>query len=264
MGRVTATEYREVVLSYLFAGAQTSALALLPLVQELERVLPLERAQRQRTLLRTDGGFGTDDNLTWLLPHDYQALLKGFSGKRAAAHARRVTTWIEIRPGDTWMAWSPKPLTFARPTRTAVVRWRTPKQDRHALYITTLTDLTLQELANLYDDRGRIEVDIQSDKMGLLIARRRKAHFAAQEMLILINDWVHNLLAWLHANVLRESRFTGFGPKRIVRDLLTIPGEATIVDDVLLELRLSETHPYAAEMVRCLRRLWHIPTSLSL
>jgi hypothetical protein len=194
-----------------------------PLIRELERVLPLSRAERQRTLLRMDAGFGTDDNITWLLPHDYQLLVKGFSGKRAAAYARRVATWTEIRPNDTWIAWSPKQVVFPRPTRTAIVRWRTPKQERHALYITTLVDLTLQQLADLYDDRGGIEVEIQSDKMGLLIARRRKGHFVAQEMLILINDWVHNLLAWLHTNILVESRFAGFGPKRIVRDLLTIP-----------------------------------------
>ena len=235
-----------------------------PLICELERVLPLLREERQRTLLRMDAGFGTDDNITWVLPHDYQLLVKGFSGKRAAAYARRVTMWTEIRPNDTWIAWSPKQLVFPRPTRTAVVRWRTPKQYRHALYITTLQDLTLHGLADLYDDRGRIEVEIQSDKMGLLIARRRKGHFVAQEMLILVNDWVHNLLAWLHANILAESAFAGFGPKRIVRDLLTIPGEATIKDDTLLELRLSETHPYAAEMVRCLRRLWQIPVALRL
>jgi len=100
--------------------------------------------------------------------------------------------------------------------------------------------------------------------MGLLIARRRKRHFAAQELLILVNDRVHNLLAWLHANILAGSTFAGFGPKRIVRDLLTIPGEATIKNDTLLELRLSATHPYAAEMVRCLAQLWQIPVALRL
>jgi hypothetical protein len=253
-----------VVVSYLFPGSQTSAPALAPLIDELERVVPLSRTERQRTVLRTDGGFGTDDNLIWLLPHDYQVLMKGFSGKRAAAYARRVTTWTEVRPDDTWIAWSPKQLVLPRPTRTAVVRWRTPKQDRYALYITTLTDLILTELADLYDDRGRMEVEIQADKMGLLIARRRKGHFAAQEMLILVNDWVHNLLAWLHTNIFRASRFADFGPKRMVRDLFTIPGEAIIKDDTLLELRLSESHPYAHEMVHCLARLWQLPSSLSL
>lgn len=252
------------VVSYLFPGSQTSAVALQPLMCELERVLPLSRSERMRTMIRTDAGFGTDSNLSWLLPQDYQVLVKGFSGKRAAAYARRVTDWIELRPDDTWLAWSPKQLVFPRPTRTVVVRQRTPKQDHHALYISTLVDLSLQELANLYDDRGRMEVEIQTDKMGLLIARRRKSHFAAQEMLILINDWVHNLLAWLHRNILCDSRFAGFGPKRIVRDLFSIAGEATIVNDTLVELRLSETHPYADCLAQCLARLWQVPASLKL
>jgi hypothetical protein len=249
-------DYREVLVSYLFPGAQTSAPALPPLIAELERVLPRSAGNQGRILLRMDAGFGTDTNLTWLLPHGYQVVVKGFSAARAAAHARRVRTWTEIRPHDTWIAWSPKPLVFTRPTRTAVVRWRTPKRDRHALYITTLTDLSLHDLADLYDDRGQIEVDIQSDKMGLLIARRRKRQFAAQEMLILLNDWVHNFLAWFHAAVLVNSPYAAFGPKRIVRDLFTIPGEATIAHDTLLELRLSEAHPYAAAMGACLSHLW--------
>lgn len=251
-------EYREVVLSYLFPGSQTSAVALAPLMEEFEHRWSFTPTQRQRTLIRTDAGFGTDSNVAWLLARDYQLLVKGYSGKRAAVHARRVRAWEEIRPNDTWMAWSPSPLIFARPTNTLVVRQRTPNGERHALYLTTLQDLTLQDVAALYDDRGQIEVEIQSDKMGLLLARRRKHHFAAQEMLILVNDWVHNLLAWFHRHILTESRFAGFGLKRIVRDLLTIPGEATIVDDTLVELRLSDTHPYATEMVRCLGRLWQV------
>lgn len=112
-----------------------------------------------------------------------------------------------------------------------MVRKRTPSRDRHALYITTLRDLTLPELAALYDDRGQIEVEIQSDNMGLLIARRRKRQFVAQEMLLVINDWVHNLLAWLHTHIFAASPLAQFGPKRLIRDVFTIPGEATIQDD---------------------------------
>jgi hypothetical protein len=119
----------------------------------------------------------------------------------------------------------------------------------------------LVEVADFYDDRGSAEVDIQADKMGLLIARRRKHNWEAQEMLVLLNDWAHNVLAWFHAYALRDSPFAGFGPKRIIRDLFSIPGEATIVDDHLVELRLKETHPYAADMTRCLDRLWQSPYS---
>ena len=143
---MSAVDEREVVLSYLFEGAQTSASALVPLMQQVERLLPLTRAQRQRTLIRTDAGFGTDSNVNWLLLADYQVLVKGYSGKRAAAQARRVREWVEVKPNDTWIARSPRPLAFARSTQTLVVRQRIPKGERHALYITTLSVLSLADI----------------------------------------------------------------------------------------------------------------------
>jgi hypothetical protein len=80
-------------------------------------------------------------------------------------------------------------------------------------------------------------------------------------MLILLNDWAHNLVAWFRRHALAGSRFADYGPKRIIRDLFTIPGEALIVDDELIELRLLASHPYAAEMTHCLHRLWQAPIS---
>jgi hypothetical protein len=106
-----------------------------------------------------------------------------------------------------------------------------------------------------------VAVEIQTDKMGLLLARRRKRRFAAQEMRILLNDWAHNLWARFRRQALIGSRFADYGPKRIIRDLLTIPGEAIIADNELVEGRLKTSHPYAAEMTHCLDRLWQVPTS---
>jgi hypothetical protein len=252
-----------VLLSQLYPGAQTSLASLQPVVCELQRLLPLTWTERQRTVIRLDAGFGDDANLSWLLPWGYQVLAKGYSGKRAVAYARRLAPadWLEVAPGRRWLAWSPVQVNLGWPTRTVAVRWLTPARYKHALYITTLCDLTLTEIADLYDDRGGVEVEIQTDKMGLLLARRRKRRFAAQEMLILLNDWAHNLLAWFRTQALLGSRFADFGPKRIIRDLLTIPGEAIIVDDELIELRLKASHPYAAEMTHCLDRLWQVPMS---
>lgn len=159
------------------------------------------------------------------------------------------------------MARSPVQLVFPLPTQTVVVRWLTPKcRFRHALYIATDLDATPTEVAETYDDRGAGEVEIQADHMGLLLRRRRKRSFAAQEMLVLLNDLAHNWLAWVHAWGLKGGPFDGFGPKRIVRDLFTIPGEAVIINDELLELRLKASHPYAGAMVDVLDRLWQTPT----
>jgi hypothetical protein len=259
--RIGVTDYREIVASLLYPGSQTSLASLQTAVLALERVLYLDPKRCQSTLLRIDGGFGSDDNLAWVLGRHYQLIAKGFSGKRAAAYARRVKHWTEIRPGERWVARSPVQLLFPMPTQTVVVRWLTPERRfRHALYIATDLDTTPIEVAETYDDRGAGEVEIQADHIGLLLRRRRKRCFAAQEMLVLLNDLAHNWLAWLHAWVLKASPFDGFGPKRIIRDLFTIPGEATIVKDELIELRLKASHPHAAAMVDVLERLWQTPT----
>lgn len=255
--RVGATDYREIVASLLSPGSQTSLESLRPAVLTLERVLYLDPARRRHTLLRLDGGFGSDDNLAWVLNRRYQLTAKGFSGKRAAAYAHRVKEWTEIRPGERWVARSPVQIVFPMPTQTVVVQWLTEKrQFRHALYISTELDATPVEVAESYDNRGAGEVEIQADIGGLLLRRRRKRSFPAQEMLVLLDDLAHNWLAWLYAWVLKDSSFDGFGPKRIIRDLLTIPGEADIINDELIELRLKASHPYAEAMTNALERLW--------
>ena len=100
LARVGATDYREVIASLLYPGSQTSLASLRPAVWALERVIYLDDYRRQRTLLRIDGGFGDDKNLAWVLERNYQLIAKGYSGKRAAAYARRVKQWTEIRPED--------------------------------------------------------------------------------------------------------------------------------------------------------------------
>jgi hypothetical protein len=262
LARVGATDYREVLASLLFPGTYNSEMSLRPAVLTLERVLELNDEMRRLVVLRLDGGFGDDASLKWVLNRHYQLRAKGFSGKRAAMYARYVRDWTEDRPGDRWVALSPTQLVFPIPTQTVMVRWATPKGGfKHGLYITTDVQATPSEVVAAYDQRGAAEVEIQADHMGLLLRRRRKRCFAAQEMLILLNDLAHNWLAWLHHWLLKDGPFGHFGPKRIVRDLLTIPAEADIVDDELVELRLKASHPYAAAMATALERLWQIPVS---
>ena len=236
------------------------------MVCELQRLLPLTFFKPQRRLTRIDAGFGDDANLTGSCPGAIGFCAKGYFGKPAVvayAHQLAPAAWLEVAPGRRWLAWSPVQVNLGWPDRApSPCVWLTPtRYPALRCSLTTLCDLTLTTIADLYDDRGGVEVEIQTDKMGLLLARRRKRRFAAQEMLILLNDWAHNLLAWFRMQALIGSRFADYGPKRIIRDLLTIPGEAIIADDELVELRLKASHPYAAEMTHCLDRLWQVPTS---
>jgi hypothetical protein len=255
--RVGATTYRETLLSLLYPGNYTSLEALIPAVLTAEEFLYITPDQRHRIIWRVDGGFGSDANLRWLIERDYHIVAKGFPWKRAAAWARRVTHWVEIRPGQRWIAWAPYQLDLGRPTRIVVVRWLTSKgKVRHALYITTLLGLSLLAIAEVYDDRGGAEAEIGSDVVGLKLTHRRSQRMLSQETLILLTDLAHNLLAWFHHDLLLDTRFAGYGPKRIIHQLLCIPGELVFDGETLVEVRLKQSHFLAAPMLDCLVCLW--------
>jgi hypothetical protein len=230
----------------------------MPAVMNTEEFLGLTPEQRYRIVWRTDGGFGSDANLQWLIQRGYHIMAKGYSWKRAAAWARRVRDWVEVEPGRRWLAWAPEQLDFGQPTQIVVARWLNPKGKlRHALYITTLLDLPLlTTIATVYNQRGGAEVEIGSDKTGLKITHRRSQGMLAQEALILLADLAHNLLAWFHHDLLMDTRFVGYGSKRIIQQLLCIPGELVFDDRALVEVRLKQSHPLAAPMLDILERLW--------
>ena len=107
-----------------------------------------------------------------------------------------------------------------------------------------------------YNKRGAAEVEqFRNDKSGLHLAVRRKRRLAAQESLVLLTDLAHNLLADFHHRALVGSCFESFGPKRIVRDLLAIPG-MVMFDEAsqVKSIDLLKSHPYAERLLICLER----------
>jgi hypothetical protein len=84
-----------------------------------------------------------------------------------------------------------------RPTQHLVLRWQTSDgQTKYSTIVCSVLTWTLAEVIAHYDDRGACETEIQADKGGLKLERRRKKQLAAQEALILLTDVTHNLLAW--------------------------------------------------------------------
>jgi Transposase DDE domain group 1 len=243
-------------VSLVYPGNQTSQACLRPTVAAAERVLGLTPAQRRRTVLRLDGGFGTDANLNWALWHGYQVLAKGYSGKRANAYARAVRRWEELRPGERWIAPAPTPLHYYRRTQTAVLKWKTGQgKYGHSLLTTSLREHSLRELAERYDDRAAIEAEFKADKGGLQLHRRRKQRLAAQEALVLLTDLAHNLLAWTRGWLFRNSPFAEAGIYRIVKELFPIPGKVRVEEGQIVKLRLKASHPVAIPMLACLKRV---------
>lgn len=227
-------------------------------VWALESVLDIPAERRPDVCLRIDAGFGTDDNLDWVLRQRYQVLAKNNSGRRAGAWGQQVEVWHEVEAGRRWVGMPPQQLQFCVPTRTIAVRWLDQKKGtlKHALYVVTDLQRPPVEICGLYDLRGGAEIDIRDDKQGLLLTHRRKRSWYAQEMLVVLNDLAHNFLSMVRHKVLVGTPMAAFGPYRLIRDVLSIPGQAIISDDHLVELRLAESHPWAGPLADVLPRLW--------
>jgi hypothetical protein len=255
--RVSAPTYRETLFSKLYVGSQHGATVFKSTITAAQRSLQLSPEQCRRTLLRTDAGLGTDHNINWALSHNFQVLMKGYNGKRALALAQRIQPddWFALRE-KRWVAIAKNAPRYARRTQTLVLRWITESgETKHATLVHSLLDHDWRMIPDLFDDRGAMESEIKMDKWGLLLPRRRKHLFAAQEALILLTDLAHNLLAWLHPWMFTDSRFANFGPVALVNDVLCMPGEIVIKGGKLQMVSLWDTHPYAPEMRTCVLKL---------
>ncbi len=202
---------------------------------------------------RLDGGGGSDENLRWLLSHHYQVVAKGKSNRRAVALSRQVKRWDER--GDAWIAEVPAPVDLSRPVRFFVKRRFKEGQFCYSYYVSTLQMSSKRLFMSSYDHRGAAEVEqFRNDKSGLSLSTRRKRSFTGQKSLILLTDLAHNLLADFHAHALLDSKFTTFGPKRIVRDLLHIPGRLLFVDGQLQRIELRNSNEYSRDLIICLEK----------
>lgn len=220
----------------------------------VESSFELAKPQRKRTLYRLDGGAGTDANLTWLLDRGYQFLAKGYSGRRAPVLATHVRRW-DAYDHQSWLGWVTPTFDLGHPVQVVVRRRLHKGQFKHSYYVTTLTFPSKRALMARYNQRSGAEVEqFRADKSGLHLSARRKQRFAAQKALILLTDLAHNLLADFHHHALADSRFAGWGLKRIVRDLLAVPGRIYSPAGELKRIELLATHPYADELSICLER----------
>lgn len=225
---------------------------LQPAVLGVEDSFELSDIQRKRTLYRLDGGAGTDKNLRWLLNRDYQVLAKGFSGKRANALAAQVSRW-DLGGAQSWLGWVTPTFDLGRPVSVLVRARRKQGNWKHSYYVTTLTFPSKRALLTAYNQRGGAEVEqFREDKDGLHLSARRKQRFVAQKALVLLTDLVHNLLSDFRYRALAESDFAHWGLKRIVRDLLAVPGRLYFENGQLKRIELLATHQYAAELLICL------------
>jgi hypothetical protein len=257
LARLSIPPYHETLCSLLYPGNQQACTMLKPSVTIAQDYLGLTPQMRQRTIIRSDAGLGTDGNVNWLLWSNYQVLMKGFSGPRSVKFAKALNThdWTEDPSRKRWIAWAPSPPRFGRRVNVFALRWQGNNGIRHGTLLSTLFQLEPLSTWRLHDGRGAMEIEIKADKHGLSVPKRRKKSFAAQEGLILLTDLAHNILSWTHHWVLEDSPFADFGAQRMVDELMCIPGRIEIMGSELRKVALLETHPYADSMRSILAKL---------
>lgn len=255
--RISVVSYHETLCSLLYPGNQQGCTMLIPSVSMVQDFLGLSEKQRQRTIVRSDASIGTDANINWLLWANYQVLVKGFSGNRAVRLANKIpeTDWLADVDRKRWITRAPDPPRFARRIQMFSLRWQNKSQLRYGTLLSTLHELDPLTTLRLHDGRGAVEVEIKADKQGLKASNRRKKSFAAQEGLILLTDLAHNILSWTHHWVLENGPFDSFGTKRMVDELMCIPGQITIKGNRLHKVALLDKHPYAENMRFALLKL---------
>jgi len=227
-------------------------------LQALDSFLGFSDAQKARTILRSDAGFGSDSNVNSALTAHWQVMTKSSGGRRPTAVMRQIpdAAWQELRSDDRWVAEAPAPVQLARPVQWVALRWRTQRGDlKQALVVCSVAGWSAAELIAAYDDRGACETEIQADKGGLQMGRRRKKSAAAQEALILMTDVAHNLLAWMTPQMFPSGPLAQMGPTQLVQDVLAMPGRLMFERRQLVAVQLNQRHPYASEVASGLERL---------
>lgn len=257
LARLSVPTYHESLYSWLYPGNQQAAPTLKPCLEAVQSFLNLSSAQRNRTIIRSDASLGTDGNINWLLWRGYQVLMKGFSGSRAVSLARKVLedAWLQDEQRKRWITPAIDPPRFGRRVQVFSIRWQGKNGLRYGTLLSTLLELDPLATFRLHDGRGAMEVEIKADKQGLHLPNRRKHRFYAQEGLALLTDLAHNLLSWTHHWVLEEEPFADFGTKRMVEELMCIPGRIELKDGKLQKVALLSTHPYAEAMRGALEKL---------
>ncbi len=227
-------------------------------MEEVERFLGLDEGKRERTLVRLDGGFGTDENIDRLCRRGYQFVVKGYGGTRAGKLAESVPEegWREGPTESQELGTPTRAPRYARETKTVVRRWLDRKGKPHTDYLlTTLVGLSPSRIAKLYDERAGMEADIKGDKRGLGIEKRRKKSFCAQEALVLLAQLAHNLLVWFRGWFLAGTTAAKLGVERLVREVMAMPAEVRVAGrrGKKVRLELPPLHPWTKAVAEGIR-----------
>ncbi len=268
VGRVLASQYDEIVVEQLYPGKVQLEANLQEMVKQAENVLALGEKRRKRTVVRVDGGGGTDKHINWLLLRHYWILVKAKNWQRTNKLVKTVKTWRSLPelPGHD-IAWVGTPFEYAGATRQIAIRWLNPEGKwQYCVLVFNLTDRMVFQLAGLrmpkrftqqeffstvmqaYNLRsGGVETSFKNSKQGLGLNKRNKKRFVAQYLLVLLAQLAYNIAVWVRNELKKYSKLiASFGMLRLIRDAFHISGKVQFDEKGKVNLIvLNEAHKLA-------------------
>ncbi|SRR6266545_737259 len=268
LGRVSASQYDEIACEQLYDGKVQLEKCWIGLIEMAEKVLNLDENRRERTILRVDGGGGTDRNINWALLRGYFWMSKVKNWQRTNRLITPITNWQSIPELSRHeVAWVPAPHEYERPIRQLAVRWPKPKGGWHYCVLvfnlsnemifelagrTLSSTATQQELLSAimkaYNLRsGGVETSFKNSKQGLGLSKRNKKSFHAQHMLVLLAQLAYNLTSWVRNELAKHKpELKHFGMRRMIRDAFSISGKIHFDEKGnLVQVVLNKTHVLA-------------------
>jgi hypothetical protein len=261
----------------LYPGKTQLEASLLELVEMAEKVLDSKENHRNRTILRVDGGGGTDKNIDQLLLDLYWLLIKVKNWQRTQKVVKTVKIWHALPelPGHE-VGWVAIPHEYAKATRQLAIRWPKEKGGFHyCVLVFNLTDLMIFQLAGLLMPRkfteqdlfsaimkaynlgsGGVETSIKNSKQGLGLNKRNKKRFHAQPLLLLLAQLAYNIAVWVRNELKKHSALiASFGMLRLIRDAFQISGQVQFDETGKVHLIiLNQTH----KLARAFQQTWQI------
>jgi hypothetical protein len=217
-----------------------------------------------RAIFRLDGGFGSGENLAFLIEMGYEIYGKAISDKVTGAVRRRVTSqtlWTRVGDNAEMVAWSALKLDFCPyPLDVGLERFRTGQKERHATLVhygsQAVTD-DLRSWFDFYNSRQTIEAGVKEGKrvfeMHHLKVRSAAGLAIQEEFTVLAANLVRWGAAWLYEQPF-QAKAPFDRPHASVKQLVRIAANTTALvmrqPEGNLLLRFDELGPFPGVELR--------------
>lgn len=181
------------------------------LESRLEQFIAENRRNRApvRAIFRLDGGFGSGENLAWLIEMGYEVYGKAISDKVTGALKKRVTNqraWTRVGDNAEMTAWARLKLDFCPyPLDIGLERFHTGRKQRYATLVHYGPQPVTRDLGrwfDFYNSRQTIEAGVKEGKhvfeMHHLKVRSAAGLAIQEEFAVLAANLVRWAAVWLH------------------------------------------------------------------